>query len=323
VRRAGDRVRITAQLVEAASGHQVWAQTYDREIGDVFALQDEITRSIVGALEPQLNRVEQQRAARKPPHNLDAWDLSLQALSRIRRGTVQSIAEAVGLLERAVEMDCNSSYAQSMLALARFQGALSGWGANPGKVFLSTHEAASEAVALDDCDWQAHALLGISSLWCHGAYEKAIAEEEMAIALNPSAAMAFHFSGCVVTFNGDPAAALPKLDAVLQLDPRFQLLPTTLADIGLAHFLLGDHREAIRFYERAIGEQRDHVRAWQRLAACLGAMGRTDEAAAAMATVKRLQPWFNADYIRATYPFRNPQHAALFGEGLKRAGWDG
>jgi adenylate cyclase len=164
VQRAGDRVRINAQLIDASSAVHLWAQSYDRRLGDVFDLQDEITRAIVGAIEPQLTRAEQQRAMRKRPENLDSWDLSLQALSHIRRGTPRALAMADDLLLRAVAMGPTSSYAQSLLALTRFQGALVGWTNDPASSLASTYEAAETAVALDDCDWLAHALLGIATL---------------------------------------------------------------------------------------------------------------------------------------------------------------
>jgi tetratricopeptide (TPR) repeat protein len=301
----------------------LWAQAYDRQIGDVFALQDEITHAIIGAIEPQLTRSEQQRALRKAPENLDAWDLSLQALANIRKGTTKALAEADLLLSRAVAMDRSSSYAQSLLALTRFQGALVGWTSDPKGSLMSTYEAAYEAVELDDADWLAHALLGIATLWSYALYDKAMLEEETAITLNPSAAMAYHFFGCVLTFNDQPAAAIAKLQAVLQLDPRFQFLPSTLADLGLAHFLLDDGEAAVRFCERALGEQREYVRAWQRLAAALGRLGRLDDAKAALGQVMRLQPSFARSYVHATYPFRNPMHVQMFENGLKQAGWTG
>jgi adenylate cyclase len=233
------------------------------------------------------------------------------------------LAEANRLLARAVATDRSSSYAQSLLALTRFQGALFGWSSDPVGSLASTYDAAQEAVALDDGDWLAHALLGIATLWNRGAYDKAMTEEETAVALNPSAAMAYHFYGCVLTYNDQPAFAIPKLRAVLQLDPRFQFLSTTLADIGLAHYLVGDCEAAVGFCERAISEQRENVRAWQRLAAVLGRMGRVDEAKAAFAQVMRLQPGFTRSYVQATYPFRSPSHARLLEDGLRQAGWVG
>ena len=323
VQRAGDHVRIGAQLVDAETAMHLWAQSYDRRLGDVFDLQDEITRAIVGAIEPQLTRAEQQRASRKRPDNLDSWDLCLQALAHIRKGNSTALMHAGTLLDRAVMMDPTSSYARSLQALTRFQGALAGWSADPVHSLASTREAAEAAVTLDDCDWLGHALLGIATLWNRRDYAKATAEEEMAVSLNPSAAIAYHFFGCVLTFDGWPAEAIPRLEAVLKLDPRFPFLAVTLADIGLAHLMLGDYAEAIRFCERSIAENEGHVRAWQRLAAALGHAGRPEEAAAAFAQLLKLQPDFNAGYVVATYPFRLPAHFEGFREGLRKAGWSG
>ena len=323
VQRAGDRVRIGAQLIDAGTGLELWAQTYDRLYGDVFELQDEITRAIVGAIEPQITHAEQRRAARKRPENLDGWDLSLQALAQIRKGSPTALARADQLLDRAVTMDAGSAYAQSLRALTRFQGALAGWTADPASSLASTYDAARAAVALDDCDWLAHALLGIATLWKRRDYEGAAAEEEMAIALNPSAAIAHHFHGCVLIFDGRPAAAIPHLRAVVQLDPRFPFLSVTLADIGLAHLLLGEFDEAVRMCERALAEREENVRAWQRLAAALGWLGQTEKAQAALARVFQLLPEFGSGYVDATYPFRDPAHATILGDGLRRAGWTG
>jgi adenylate cyclase len=323
VQRAGDRVRIGAKLVDAASAVHLWAQSYDRRMGDVFDLQDEITRSIVGAIEPELVRAEQHRAQRKRPENLDGWDLSLQALAQIRKGTPVALKVANELLVRAVAMNPGSSYALSLSALARFQGALAGWTTDPARALASTHDAAVDAVAVDDGDWLAHALLGIATLWNQRDYEKAIAEEETAVALNPSAAIAYHFYGCVLTFGGRAADAIPRLDAVLRLDPRFPFLTQTLADIGLARLVTGDFDEAVRMCERSLAEHRDNVRAWQRLASAKGHLGRRDEAAAALGEVYRLFPDFGPAYVAATYPFRNAADTAMFTDGLRGAGWTG
>ncbi|HZR02839.1 MAG TPA: adenylate/guanylate cyclase domain-containing protein [Burkholderiales bacterium] len=321
VQRVGDRVRIGAQLIDAGTGLHLWAQNYDRLYGDVFDLQDEITRAIVGAIEPQLTHAEQRRAARKRPENLDSWDLSLQALAQIRKGNPTALTRADQLLDRAIAMDAGSAYAHSLRALTRFQGALAGWTTDPAGSLSSTYDAARAAVALDDCDWLAHALLGIATLWKRRDYEAAAAEEEMAIMLNPSAAMAHHFSGCVLTFDSRPAEAMPHLRAVLQLDPRFPFLSVTLADIGLVHLLLGEFEDAVRMCERALAEREENVRAWQRLAAALGWLGQTEKAQAALARVFHLLPEFGSGYIDATYPFRDPAHAAVLIEGLRKAGW--
>jgi TolB-like protein/DNA-binding SARP family transcriptional activator/tetratricopeptide (TPR) repeat protein len=323
VRRANDCVRIAAQLIDAETGHHLWAHTYDRRLGDVFELQDEITRTIVGAIEPQLSRAEQQRALRKRPENLDAWDLSLRALFHLRRGAKQDLAEAERLLTEAARMDSTASYTQSLIALCRFTDALGGWTRNPACALASTHAAAKEAVALDETDWLAHALLGIALLWTQRQYDRAIEEQERAFSLNPSGSLSHQFAGCVQSFAGQPAAAIPHLEAVLQLDPRYQTLASVLSDLGLAYFLLEDSEAALGWFDRAIAEQPDYVRAWQRKVACLARMDRMEEASATLARVLELQPDFSSAYVEATYPFRAPAHAEMFSDGLRKAGWRG
>jgi adenylate cyclase len=321
LRLGGDRVRINAQLIDAGNGHHLWAQTYDRRLGDIFDLQDEMTRAIVVAIEPQIAQAEQRRAARKRPENLDAWDMSLQALAKIRQGNPSALADAKRLLGRATALDNTSSYAQSLLALAEWLGVLAGWTRDPARLFGETLSAAETAVTLDEGDWLAHALLGIANLWVCRAYDKAIREEELALALNPSASIAYHFLGCALTFDGQAAAALPKLSAILDIDPRFAFLPVTLADLGLVKLLTGDPEAALSFLERSLAEQANNVRAWQRKTVTLAHLGRIGEARAALIKLLELQPSFSAEYVSATYPFRNPAHAAMFADGLRKAGW--
>lgn len=321
LRLGGDRVRINAQLIDADNGHHLWAQTYDRRLGDIFDLQDEMTRAIVVAIEPQIAQAEQRRAARKRPENLDAWDMSLQALAKIRQGNPSALADAKRLLGQATALDNTSSYAQSLLALAEWLGVLAGWTRDPARVFGETLSAAETAVALDEGDWLAHALLGIANLWVCRAYDKAILEEELALALNPSASIAYHFLGCALTFDGQAAAAVPKLSAILDIDPRFAFLPVTLADLGLVKLLTGEHETALAFLERSLAEQASNVRAWQRKTVTLAHLGRIGEAQVALAKLLELQPSFSAAYISATYPFRNPAHAVMFADGLRKAGW--
>lgn len=218
-------------------------------------------------------------------------------------------------------MDESSSYAQSLLALTEFHSVLAGWTSDPAGALAATLAAAESAVNLDDSDWLAHALRGIAVLWVRRAYEKAIDEEELALSLNPSASLAYHFLGCALTFDGQPAAALPKLAAILDIDPRFSLLPVTLADLGLAKLLVGEFEAALNFIERALAEQAYNVRAWQRKTVALAQLGRIEEAEAALGQLLKLQPSFSPAYLATTYPFRNSDHSTLMLEGLRRAGW--
>jgi adenylate cyclase len=321
LRLLGDRVRINAQLIDAGNGHHLWARIYDRRLGDIFDLQDEITRAIVVAIEPQIAQAEQQRALRKRPDSLDAWDMSLQALAQIRRGDPSALTEAKRLLGQATALDAASSYSRSLLALAEFQSALAGWTRDPAGMLRETLLAAEAATALDEGDWLAHSLLGIATLWVRRAYDKAILEEELALALNPSASIAYHFLGCALTFDGQAAAAVPKLAAILDIDPRFAFLPATLADLGLAKLLIGEPTAALGFLERSLLEQPANVRAWQRKVVTLAHLDRIEEARAALARLLDLQPNFSAEYVSLTYPFRDPAHAVIFADGLYKAGW--
>jgi adenylate cyclase len=154
-------------------------------------------------------------------------------------------------------------------------------------------------------------------------YDRAIEEQERALTLNPSGSLSHQFAGCVRSFAGQPAAAIPHLEAVLQLDPRYQTLASVLSDLGLAYFLLEDAEAALGWFDRAIAEQPDYVRAWQRKVACLGRMDRMEEASATLARACELQPDFSSAYVDATYPFRDPAHAEMFSDGLRKAGWLG
>jgi TolB-like protein len=165
VRKAGTHVRINAQLADSASGHQIWAHRYDGELADVFELQDQMTTQMVAAIEPELVRAEEQRALRKRPHNLTAWDLSLRALSQQTKLTRKGHAEANELLREAVRLDATSSYALSMMALCRYHQTILGWIDDRAKGFNEVFGAASQAVAIDDADWLAHAMLRISLMW--------------------------------------------------------------------------------------------------------------------------------------------------------------
>ena len=219
-------------------------------------------------------------------------------------------------------MDPTTSYTQSLIALCRFFDALGGWTKDPAGALASTHAAAKEAVALDETDWLAHALLGIALLWTQRDYDRAIEEQERALTLNPSGSLSHQFAGCVRGFAGQPAAAIPHLEAVLRLDPRYQSLASVLSDLGLAYFLLDDPEAALSWFDRAIADQPDYVRAWQRKAACLGRMGRMEKQSG-FAHVLELQPDFSSVYVESTYPFRDPAQAEMFTDGLRKAGWQG
>jgi TolB-like protein/Tfp pilus assembly protein PilF len=330
VRRAGSTIRICVQLVDASSQTQIWARRYDRDVGNMFATQDEIAVCIAQNIEPQLSRRELHRALRKHPQNLDSWDYTQRALSCLH-GALSHLhafagadaAEARGLLHKAIELDPASSYAHSLLALSHFHDALADWTKDPPRALTATLLAARRAVELDDDDWLSHALLGIAILWTSRNYDKALQEVQRAIALNPSAVIAYQFLGCVAIFAGSPAQAVPALETVMNLDPQYQSRSLILADLSLSHLLLGDVDGAVAAATEAVQREPENARAYQRLVAALGHTARGAEAKTALETLSHLQPDFSESYVLATYPFRFAEHLSLFNEGLRRAGWKG
>lgn len=320
VRKGGGRVRITAQLIDATSGHQLWSQRYDRNLTDIFEVQDEITASIVASIEPELQRAEQQRAMRKPPQNLDAWDYLQHALAHQWKFTAADYVEAIRFARRAIELDAMSSYARSMLAICLYEQSMSGWSADPAQALRECFDAASEAVALDDGDWLGHVMKGLGYLWTQRAFDPGIHENRRAVALNPSAPTAYHGLACLLSFTGCWADAIPELHKLLRLDPQYRFAGSALADISLAHLMLRDFDQAHAFAEKAIQAQPWFVRSYQRLACCLGHMGQAERAREVVARLLQHQPGLSLSYIDATYPFKQAANREFFLEGLRKAG---
>lgn len=319
-RRSGEQVRITVQLIEAATGHHLFAERYDRGMADVFIVQDEIAERIVASIEPEIHRAEERRASRKHPSALGAWDHALKALSLQERMTPAGHAEARKYLERALDIDPTSARALSLLSLCHYHEGILGWADDRGDALRASRDAAEQAILSDDREWLAHALWGMAKLWTERDFASALEGEERAVALNPSAPLARHFLACVLEFSGRPADALPHLETLLRLDPRYRFRSLALADQSLCHFLLGNLDEAIATAEKAVRIQPSNVRARQRLVAGLSLRGGDDSAQRAATELSRLQPTLDIAYIDDTYPFMLSHERERFVGALRAAG---
>jgi len=277
VRKAGDRIRITAQLIDTQTGHQVWAGRYDRELSDIFALQDEITARVAAIIEPAIAGSERKRISIKPPTDLNAWDLCIQGYSLIYQGTREANEQARGLFERAIELDPN--YARAWTGLCyTYTRDLRLWHTLAREIAINKALAsARQAVRLDDTDSEAHLMLG-RGLGLSGRPEDGLAEMHRAIELNPQNSTAYWSLGFHLYCAGRAAEGIPWIEKALDinpLDPRNYVVQTHLA---AAKLCVGDHEAAVALTRASMRQRPDYLDSRVILAAALGHLGRSNEA---------------------------------------------
>jgi len=321
VRRAGNRVRITAQLIEAATGAHLWGERYDRDLADAFAVQDEITESVVGAIEPELRRVEQQRAARKSPESMDAWDHYMRGMWRFYQFSPEDHVRAERLMRRAIELD--PTFAQGHIGLARVLSSrvIWGWSENPQADRQAAYAAARRAVELDDKDPYAHYILAWPSVLM-GEHENAVAEAQKAIDLTPNFALAYFALGMARVFLGRFDQVADPFQRAMRLSPHEPLTFFFFHFLALAEYHQGHYAEAVKIARKGIGVRPFHT-LYRTLAACYGQLGRLEEARLALAEMRRLMPKDAERWWDVINPYVDPAHRAQFNDGLRKAGWEG
>ena len=320
VRRAGNRVRITAQLIDAETGHHLWAERYDRDLADVFAVQDEIAQSITGAIAPGIMSAEIQHAQRKHPSQLDAWDRIMRAHWHIRRYTRDDLAEARHLLTEVIAADPANAMALSDLALANHFEADFGWGdGTPAESRALSGEAARRAVTADDGDALAHGILAIHELFS-GQHDEARRRLRRALDLDPNSVTTHGYLGVTEAFGGDYDAALPHLDEAIRLSPRDPLLILWHLSKGWAALAAERYEESIEFATQASEANPEFPDIYAVLAAANGQLGRTDAARTALHQLLRRMPDLTASDGRLDRPFARAADRERFLEGLRKAG---
>jgi TolB-like protein len=318
VRKAGNRVRITAQLNDVTTGSHIWAEHYDRDLTDVFAVQDEITDAIVAAIEPQLYAAENFHAQRKPPNSMDAWDLVMRALSHYWRVTRQDNVVAQALLEKAIAIDPNYGQALGVLATSHSFGAHMGWEDMATAVPIA-ERAALAAIKIDSEDPWAHSALG-------GAYlamrrlDDALAEFEVALQLNPNFSLAQGFYGLALTYCGRWQEADAAVRRALRLSPRDPFSAIYYGVAAYAHFTGRNYDEAIALSREAIRERGDFVGALRVITAAAGMAGYADIAAGTLHELRRAQPNISLSWIANQIPWNLDADRDHYLEGLRRAG---
>ncbi len=319
VRRAGNRVRITAQLIDAETGHHLWADRYDRDFADVFAVQDEIAQTITGELAPGIIAAEMRQARRKHPSELDAWDRTMRAHWHIRRFTREDMAEARRLLEEAIALDSVNAMALADLSVAYHFEACFGWDEDVAQTYARCGEAARRAVAIDDGDANAQSALAMYDIF-QGRHEEGRRRLRRAVDLDPNSAFARGYLGVSYGFTGDYEAALPILDEAVRLSPRDPLLVIWHLCKGWAALLSERYQEAIEFTTEAVEANPEFPDVYAVLAAAHGHLGNAVAAVEALAEFLRRTPALTASDERLNRPFGNPAQRERFLEGLRKAG---
>lgn len=316
VRKSGERVRITSQLIDAISGTPIWAERYDREVADIFALQDEITTSVTAAIEPKLLAAEGLRSEARSINDLNAWDLVARALVHFWKLTPAESKKAIAILRQAVGRYPNYAPAHSMLAFALLVSAYIGW--IPGKADREfATQLAHRAVELDEDDPWAYMALGILA-WVDRETDEAVRRFRAALDLNPNFAAAHGYIGLALVFDGRSEEALRHLEQAMRMSPRD---PSNrfFAGISVAHYMAGRYPEAVKWARQAVQLRPGILSGHRILCASLAQAGQIEEAKAAMNTLRQLQPDISIAWIKQSVPYTSgPMKHFL--QGLRKAG---
>lgn len=318
VRKDGDQVRITAQLNDVVTGSHLWAERYDRNLADVFAVQDEITQAVVAAIEPQLYAAEHFRSARKTPDSLDAWDLLMRALSHYWRVTRSDNLVAQALLEKAIAVDPNYGQALSLLAACHTFAAHMGWEGMPNAV-PAAERAALAAIRADSEDAWAHYALASVYLF-NRRFDDCIAEFELALRLNPNFSPARGLYGVALSYRGRWEDGNSAARQALRFSPRDPFAGIYNGVAAYCQYIGRNYDEASLLARESMRQRPDFVGAHRVLTASLGMSGHPQAAAAALAALRQAQPNISLAWLASEMPFEHEADKAHYLEGFRRAG---
>jgi adenylate cyclase len=317
VRKAGNRVRVTGQLIDVTSGTHVWADRFDRDLNDIFAVQDELTREIIAALKLKLTSEQKGRLSRKTTIDVEAYNLFLRAREQAYLQTKSSNVEARALLERAIAISTDFAAAYACIAFTHLSDYILGKGEAAEQSLQTSLELATRAVEMDDDDPYAHFVLSLVSIWRRN-YETARAEVQRCLALAPSSAEGLLQLANLQYYEGDPSGALDTLNAYMRLDPLYPGL--TLHFVAQAQHSLGQYEAAVQTLKRRLERDPKSETAYALLASCYGHLGRVDESRSAWGQVMTIAPDFSVERRWGILPFKNPASYSHRVEGLRKAG---
>ena len=320
VRRTAQRVRIAGQLVEATTGGHLWADRFDGALEDVFQLQDDITASVVSAIAPRVELAEIERAKRKPTENLSAYDYYLRGLAAFYRGSKQATGNALHLFEKAFHLDPEFAAAHGMAVWSYVIQSNNGWLPNRTAELDKILSLARRATRLGKDDAIALCSSGVAFAQVFEDLATGTALIDRALALNPNLAAAWHVSGWVRVKLGQPELAIEHFGRAMRLNPLDPFLYSLHNGTAAAHFLAERYDDSSFWAEKALREQPNYLPALRMAAASRALAGRLPESREAMARMREIDPMLRVSSLKGLLPFRRPEDAARYEEGLRRAG---
>jgi TolB-like protein/tetratricopeptide (TPR) repeat protein len=319
VRKAANRVRITGQLIDAATGTHLWADRFDGELKDIFDLQDDVATRVVRAIAPKMEQAEVARAKRKPTESLDAYDCFLRGTENLHRQTPEGVDEALRLLKQAIALDPDYAAAHGTAAYCHAMRKSSGWVIHREHI-EETSRFGRAAVELGKDDAVALSRAGHAIAYVVGDLDAGARLIDRALELNPNLALAWFHSGWLKVWFGDPETAIRHFADFRRMSPVGPLMIRTNSGIAFAHVLAGRYDEASSHAEQALSENPDSHQALRMAALSHALAGRMEMAERAMERLRQIDPALRVSNLRDLTPLRRPEHVARYAEGMRKAG---
>jgi adenylate cyclase len=321
VRKSGRRVRVTIQLIRADTNHHIMAERYDRDLTDLFDLQDEIAHTIAGAIEPEILKFERERIAERPPQSEDAYELYQHGVWHHYRQNKADNVEAQIYFRRALAIEAQYPQGAAALSISLSTAAMIGWAENADALFEEAYDLSRKAVTLDPRYPNAHFALGLACMWTRRS-ERGIAAFEEAIKLNPSFAAAHVLLGQMYLYAGRREEAIEQAEKGIRLSPTDPRMFIWLVAIAGAHYQMRRYGEAVEAGRRSWSLNRNWPHGLRYVVAGLGQLGRIDEARSALAELKLMDAnlEFSASVFRRNWP--DPADVDHLLEGLRKAGME-
>ena len=318
IRRAGDRIRVNVELTEAAAGLHVWSETYDAEVKDIFAVQDDIARRVVGAAAVKLTRFERERVLTKPTENLAAYEYVLRGRDFLAHPTREQNDEAQKMFQRAIDLDPSYAAAYAALGGAYYETVVSGWTEFREDEVERAESLAQKSLALDPATTSAYLLLSSVNMY-RRRYDLALGQVDRALEINPSDTESYGQRGIILVWAGRAAEAVPWLEGALRFDRANSL---TLQNLCTAYYFLGRYNDAVEACDRAVAlspGRNIQTLAHPFLAAAYAELGKNQDAEGERVVVMHRSPFFNAQIFAGQFGTQEARDHIL--EGLKKAGF--